>query len=98
MPVIIYIRYFIIRDEMHYECTNMLISINVLKTHVLILTKKKKYIYISFIYIYIGKPILNKHSISKVQSFGVVCSVNQNTVKEWTLFEQCMYSMKLKSE
>lgn len=39
MPVIIYIRYFIIRDEMHYECTNMLISINVLKTHVLILTQ-----------------------------------------------------------
>lgn len=91
MPVIIYIRYFIIRDEMHYECTNMLISINVLKTHVLILTQN------IYIYIY-WKPILNKHSIPKVRSFGVVCSVNQNTVKEWTLFEQCMYSMKLKSE
>lgn len=39
MPVIIYIQYFIIRDEMHYECTNVLISRNVLKTRVLILTQ-----------------------------------------------------------
>lgn len=39
MPVIIYIRYFIIRDEMHYECTNVLISRNILKTRVLILTQ-----------------------------------------------------------
>lgn len=38
MPVIIYIRYFIIRNEMHYECTNVLISRNILKTRVLILT------------------------------------------------------------
>lgn len=38
MPVIIYIRYFIIRDEMH-ECTNVLISRNILKTRVLILTQ-----------------------------------------------------------
>lgn len=39
MPVIIYIRYFIIRNEMHYECTNVLISRNILKTRVLILTQ-----------------------------------------------------------
>lgn len=39
MPVIIYIRYFIIRDEMHYECTNVLISRNIFKTRVLILTQ-----------------------------------------------------------
>lgn len=39
MPVIIYIWYFIIRNEMHYECTNVLISRNILKTRVLILTQ-----------------------------------------------------------
>lgn len=48
MPVIIYIRYFIISNEMHYECTNVLISRNVLKTRVLILTQT----------IFFGKQIL----------------------------------------
>lgn len=66
MPVIIYIRYFIISNEMHYECTNVLISRNVLKTRVLILTQT----------IFFWKANFKKPSILKVLSLDVLCSVN----------------------
>lgn len=65
MPVIIYIRYCIIRNEMHYECTNVLISRNILKTRVLILTQT----------IFLERNF-KKPSILKVLSLDVLCSVN----------------------